>query len=153
MWDQFHSIRYPPGYLPRDNLDVRSDILDWHGDHPHTNYKDMYNYLIEAGYYVEVLLFSRHMSSVRPRNCVKHAMAVGMMGQWQPPFDGVNSSHVLSTGIERKRDECKCSFAFERAQERCGEGRGEGRGWTEGGGDRKDTVGREAEGLLILSAG
>mmetsp|Transcript_1171 Transcript_1171/g.3431 ORF Transcript_1171/g.3431 Transcript_1171/m.3431 type:complete len:1157 (-) Transcript_1171:13-3483(-) len=55
LWDQFHSIRYPPGYIPRDNLDVRSDILDWHGDHPHTNYKDMFNFLIDAGYYVEVL--------------------------------------------------------------------------------------------------
>jgi membrane-bound transcription factor site-1 protease len=53
LWDQFHSIRYPPGYIPRDNLDVRNDILDWHGDHPHTNYKDMYNYLTDAGYYVE----------------------------------------------------------------------------------------------------
>ena len=33
---------------------MRSDILDWHGDHPHTNYKDMYNFLIDAGYYLEV---------------------------------------------------------------------------------------------------
>uniref|UniRef100_A0A061RBV8 Membrane-bound transcription factor site-1 protease n=1 Tax=Tetraselmis sp. GSL018 TaxID=582737 RepID=A0A061RBV8_9CHLO len=55
LWDQFHSIRYPPGYLPRDNLDVRNDILDWHGDHPHTNYKDMFNFLVDAGYYLEVL--------------------------------------------------------------------------------------------------
>ncbi|KAJ7567087.1 hypothetical protein O6H91_02G131800 [Diphasiastrum complanatum] len=30
LWDQFHSIRYPPGYIPRDSLDVRNDILDWH---------------------------------------------------------------------------------------------------------------------------
>ena len=23
LWDNYHSIRYPPGYIPRDNLDVR----------------------------------------------------------------------------------------------------------------------------------
>ncbi|MCD9641042.1 Membrane-bound transcription factor site-1 protease [Datura stramonium] len=27
------TVRYPPGYIPRDSLDVRNDILDWHGDH------------------------------------------------------------------------------------------------------------------------
>ena len=43
LWDQFHSLRYPPAYIPRDSLDVRNDILDWHGDHPHTNYHDLYN--------------------------------------------------------------------------------------------------------------
>ena len=31
LWSQYHSVRYPPGYIPRDNLDVKSDILDWHG--------------------------------------------------------------------------------------------------------------------------
>eukprot|EP00959_Pyramimonas_sp_CCMP1952_P049667 1037849-Pyramimonas_sp.AAC.1 len=23
LWDNYHSIRYPPAYIPRDNLDVR----------------------------------------------------------------------------------------------------------------------------------
>lgn len=23
LWDQLHSVRYPPGYIPRDNLDVK----------------------------------------------------------------------------------------------------------------------------------
>ncbi|GAB4817967.1 hypothetical protein N2152v2_005013 [Parachlorella kessleri] len=55
LWDQFHSIRYPPAYFPRDDLQVRHDILDWHGDHPHTNFHDMYNFLRENGYYLEVL--------------------------------------------------------------------------------------------------
>ena len=55
LWDQFHSVRYPPAYLPRDSLDVRNDILDWHGDHPHTNYHDMFNSLRDAGYFLEVL--------------------------------------------------------------------------------------------------
>ncbi|CAI5469904.1 unnamed protein product [Closterium sp. Yama58-4] len=25
LWDQFHNVRYPPGYIPRDSLDVRND--------------------------------------------------------------------------------------------------------------------------------
>ncbi|EIE27171.1 subtilisin-like protein [Coccomyxa subellipsoidea C-169] len=55
LWDQFHSLRYPPAYIPRDSLDVRNDILDWHGDHPHTNYHDMFNALRAAGWFLEVL--------------------------------------------------------------------------------------------------
>jgi hypothetical protein len=55
LWDQFHSLRYPPAYLPRDSLDVKSDILDWHGDHPHTNYHTMYDALVDAGFFLEVL--------------------------------------------------------------------------------------------------
>ncbi|XP_057501343.1 subtilisin-like protease SBT6.1 isoform X2 [Actinidia eriantha] len=55
LWDQFHSIKYPPGYIPRDSLDVRNDILDWHGDHLHTNFHNMFNMLRDAGYYVETL--------------------------------------------------------------------------------------------------
>lgn len=55
LWDQYHSLRYPPGYLPRDNLKVKSDPLDWRADHIHTNFRDMYTHLRNAGYYVEVL--------------------------------------------------------------------------------------------------
>ncbi|KAL5838361.1 hypothetical protein ACOSQ3_015530 [Xanthoceras sorbifolium] len=55
LWDQFHSIKYPPGYIPRDSLDVRNDILDWHGDHLHTNFHIMFNMLRDSGYYVETL--------------------------------------------------------------------------------------------------
>jgi membrane-bound transcription factor site-1 protease len=55
LWDQFHNVRYPPGYVPRDNLDVKSDVLDWHGDHPHTNYHAMYDSLLDNGYFLEVL--------------------------------------------------------------------------------------------------
>ena len=32
-----------------------SEQLDWHGDHPHTNYHGMYDSLKKAGYFVEVL--------------------------------------------------------------------------------------------------
>ncbi|PKA67192.1 membrane-bound transcription factor site-1 protease [Apostasia shenzhenica] len=55
LWDQYHNIKYPPGYIPRDSLDVRNDILDWHGDHLHTNFHTMYNMLRDAGYFVETL--------------------------------------------------------------------------------------------------
>ncbi|PAA56411.1 hypothetical protein BOX15_Mlig029228g2 [Macrostomum lignano] len=54
LWDQFHSLRYPSGYFPRDNLRVKLDPLDWHGDHPHTNFRDLYGRLRSAGYFVEV---------------------------------------------------------------------------------------------------
>jgi hypothetical protein len=33
------------GYMPRDNLDIKHDILDWHGDHLFTNFHGLYNYL------------------------------------------------------------------------------------------------------------
>ncbi|KAL1517236.1 hypothetical protein ABEB36_001026 [Hypothenemus hampei] len=55
LWDQYHNLRYPPGYFPRDNLKVKNDPLDWNADHIHTNFKDMYQNLRNAGYYVEVL--------------------------------------------------------------------------------------------------
>ncbi|RXG72413.1 Membrane-bound transcription factor site-1 protease [Armadillidium vulgare] len=55
LWDQFHNLRYPPGYFPRDNLRMKSDPLDWNADHIHTNFKDMYQHLRNNGYYVEVL--------------------------------------------------------------------------------------------------
>lgn len=55
LWDQFHNLRYPPGYFPRDNLRVKTDPLDWNADHIHTNFRDMYNHLRASDYYVEVL--------------------------------------------------------------------------------------------------
>jgi len=33
---------------------LQSDVLDWNADHIHTNYRDLYMHLREAGYYVEV---------------------------------------------------------------------------------------------------
>ncbi|XP_042225174.1 membrane-bound transcription factor site-1 protease-like [Homarus americanus] len=55
LWDQFHNLRYPPGYFPRDNLRMTNDPLDWNADHIHTNFKDMYQHLRNSGYYIEVL--------------------------------------------------------------------------------------------------
>lgn len=31
LWDQYHNLRYPPGYFPRDNLRMKNDPLDWNG--------------------------------------------------------------------------------------------------------------------------
>lgn len=39
-------LNYPPwpaGYIPRDNLDIKQDILDWHGDHLYTNFHGLYD--------------------------------------------------------------------------------------------------------------
>jgi len=55
LWDQYHNLRYPAGYFPRDNLLVKNDPLDWNADHIHTNYRDLYLHLRKQGYYVEVL--------------------------------------------------------------------------------------------------
>jgi hypothetical protein len=43
------------GYIPRDNLDIKHDVLDWHGDHLYTNFHTLYDSLREAGYFIEVI--------------------------------------------------------------------------------------------------
>uniref|UniRef100_A0A914QFM1 MBTPS1 fourth domain-containing protein n=1 Tax=Panagrolaimus davidi TaxID=227884 RepID=A0A914QFM1_9BILA len=45
LWDQFRQMRYPPGYFARDNLKQNNSPLDWNTDHPHTNFKDLYEHL------------------------------------------------------------------------------------------------------------
>lgn len=55
LWDMQHSIRYPPGYVPRDNLVETKDMLDWLGDHPHTNFHSLFRELMLAGFYVDIL--------------------------------------------------------------------------------------------------
>ncbi|XP_037817846.1 membrane-bound transcription factor site-1 protease-like [Lucilia sericata] len=55
LWDQFHNLQYPPGYIPRDNLRIKSDPLDWRSDHIHTNFRDMYQHLRNLGYYIDTL--------------------------------------------------------------------------------------------------
>lgn len=56
LWDQYRNIRYPPGYFPRDDLRDKMNILDWNADHPHTNFKPLYQHLRSSGYYIEVTL-------------------------------------------------------------------------------------------------
>ena len=55
LWDVFHSVAYPSGYVPRDSLHVQADMLDWNLDHPHTNFRDAFGRLRALGYYVELL--------------------------------------------------------------------------------------------------
>lgn len=55
LWDQFHSLAYPAGYFPRDDLKQTMDPLDWNGDHPHTNFRKVFTFLRERGYFVDVL--------------------------------------------------------------------------------------------------
>jgi membrane-bound transcription factor site-1 protease len=55
LWDTFHNIGYPSPFVPKDDLDNDSQSFDLHGDHPHTNYHSIYNYLLKQGYYVEIL--------------------------------------------------------------------------------------------------
>ncbi|KAL7294624.1 hypothetical protein TKK_0011928 [Trichogramma kaykai] len=55
LWDQYHNLRYPSGYFPRDDLERKEEPLDWNGDHIHTNFKDLYQHLRSGGYYLEVL--------------------------------------------------------------------------------------------------
>ena len=55
LWDQYHNLRYPSGYFPRDNLEIKTDTLDWNGDHIHTNFKEMYEWIRRNHYYIEVI--------------------------------------------------------------------------------------------------
>ena len=36
-------------------LQIDEDPLDWNGDHPHTNFRTMFQHLVKAGYYIDVL--------------------------------------------------------------------------------------------------
>ncbi|PXF44477.1 Subtilisin-like protease SBT6.1 [Gracilariopsis chorda] len=55
LWDTFHSVQYPPGYVPRDNLGDSKDMLDWLGDHPHTNFHALYRAFISSGFHIDIL--------------------------------------------------------------------------------------------------
>jgi membrane-bound transcription factor site-1 protease len=55
LWDQYHNLRYPSGYFPRDALWIKQEPFDWNGDHPYTNFRDMFNFLRENGFFLEIL--------------------------------------------------------------------------------------------------
>ncbi len=56
LWDQFHQLRYPSGYVPKDSLrHLASDLLDWNADHLYTNFHLLFSELVLLGYSVEVL--------------------------------------------------------------------------------------------------
>ena len=79
LWDQFHNLRYPGGYFPRDSLfpmiqshqkgphsqdgsthgehgpTSQQQPLDWHADHVHTNFRELWLHLRSLDYYIDVL--------------------------------------------------------------------------------------------------
>ena len=58
LWDTYHNLKYPPGFIPRDVVqrnDQATTQFDLNGDHPHTNMRDLYMALRNAGYYMETL--------------------------------------------------------------------------------------------------
>eukprot|EP01132_Coremiostelium_polycephalum_P005432 gene5432-6776_t len=55
LWDQFHNLRYPGGFIPRDQLEFQDEPFDWNGDHIHTNFRKLYTNLRKNGYFIEVL--------------------------------------------------------------------------------------------------
>ncbi|GMF65069.1 unnamed protein product [Phytophthora lilii] len=57
LWDQFHNIPYPSAFVPRDNLENQHDLMDVSGDHPHTNFHHMWNFLTSEGFFLDILPF------------------------------------------------------------------------------------------------
>lgn len=55
LWDISHSLSYPVAFFPKDDLRNRNNPLDWTGDHPHTNFKGLFDYLTARGWYVDIL--------------------------------------------------------------------------------------------------
>jgi len=58
LWDMYHSLGYPSAFVPKDDLAnlQTQDMLDWHGDHPYLNFRELYIFLTSRlGYYVEIL--------------------------------------------------------------------------------------------------
>ena len=42
LWDQFHNLRYPSGYFPRDDLRMKNEPLDWNADHVNKPFSQKY---------------------------------------------------------------------------------------------------------------
>lgn len=56
IWDQFHSLKFPESsFVPRDSLSNFDYPFDWHGDHPFTNFIQLFQFLSNKGYYLEIL--------------------------------------------------------------------------------------------------
>ena len=54
--DTFHSSGYPSGYFPTDDLGSQEeDYMDAHGDHPHTNLRELCRELRAGGFHIETL--------------------------------------------------------------------------------------------------
>lgn len=56
LFDLYHSSGYPHGFFPTDDLERHSlEMMDAHGDHPHTNYRTLARALRAAGFSVDLL--------------------------------------------------------------------------------------------------
>jgi len=56
LWDQFHNMKFPESnYIPRDSLTNYDYPYEWHGDHPYTNFFQLFNVIRSQGYYLEIL--------------------------------------------------------------------------------------------------
>ena len=73
LWDQFHSLGYPLGPFPRDNLNLKNAPLDWNGDHIHTNFNELYTFYVLGG----ILSKSYHTLS-----CVLIVIIMGICYWW-----------------------------------------------------------------------
>ena len=104
LFDVSHSIQYPPGHIPRDDLSEEDDVLDWRGDHPHTNFRNIFDTLLSAGFFVEILygdwtcfdanqygamflIDSEDMNSRRERRKLQcdvssHGLGLVVVGEW-----------------------------------------------------------------------
>jgi membrane-bound transcription factor site-1 protease len=56
LFDLYHSSHYPSGFFPNDDLtQSNAEMMDWNGDHPHTNFRSLHGALRRAGFSVELL--------------------------------------------------------------------------------------------------
>lgn len=56
LWDDYHNLQFPDAFAPVDWM--RANFLFQHdslGDHPHTNYHNLFEELVGNGYFVEIL--------------------------------------------------------------------------------------------------
>ncbi|CAI5716077.1 unnamed protein product [Peronospora destructor] len=57
LWDQFHNIPNPSAFVPRDNLENQRNFMDASGDHPHPNFRQMWNFLAIEDFFAEIMPF------------------------------------------------------------------------------------------------
>lgn len=56
LWDQFHNMKFPESnYIPRDSLTNYDYPYEWHGDHPYTNFFQLFTLIRSQDYFLEIL--------------------------------------------------------------------------------------------------
>ena len=48
LFSHYHNLQYPPGFVPRDRLEERDELLDANADHLHTNFLSFHKTLLQA---------------------------------------------------------------------------------------------------------